>query len=51
DLKEAIKKEKEHALVGIDPDTLNLWKVSTSSWHVSIGRSDIREAILTHSFF
>ena len=27
DLKAAIKKEKENALVGIDPDDLNIWKV------------------------
>ena len=49
-LKEVIKK-KEHTLVGIDADRLDIWKVSASSWHVSIRRSDVREAILTHSFF
>ena len=27
DLKAAIKKEKENALVGIDPDMLDIWKV------------------------
>jgi hypothetical protein len=27
DLRAAIKKEKEHALVGIDSDTLIIWKV------------------------
>lgn len=27
DLRAAIKKEKEHALVGTDPDALEIWKV------------------------
>jgi len=48
-LKKAIKKEKKHALVGIDADTLNIWKVS-ASWLVSMRGSDILEAILTDSF-
>jgi len=48
-LKKVIKKEKEHSLVGIDANTLNIWEVSTS-WLVSMRRSDILEAILTDSF-
>jgi hypothetical protein len=32
-------------------DRLDIWKVSTSSWHVSIRRSDVPEAVSTHSFF
>jgi hypothetical protein len=50
-LKKRIKKEKEHALAGIDADTLDIWKVSLSSWRVSMGISYIRVAILTYSFF
>jgi hypothetical protein len=52
-LKDAIKKEKESEFnhLQVDADWLDIWKVSGFSRHVSIRRSDIREAILTHSFF
>jgi hypothetical protein len=30
DLKDAIKKKKENAFVGIDADSLDIWKVSAS---------------------
>jgi Crinkler effector protein N-terminal domain len=51
DLKKMIKDQKKHALAGIDADTLDIWKVSASSWRVSMRISDILEAISTHSFF
>jgi hypothetical protein len=50
DLKKRIKKEMEHALAGIDAVTLDIWKVSVSSWRVSMRISDIRIARFTHSF-
>jgi len=50
DLKKVIKKKKKHTFFGIDPVTLDIWKVSMSSWLVSVRISDILEAISTHSF-
>ena len=51
ELKEVIMKEKEYTLVGIDADSLDIWKVSASSLHVSIRRSDVWGAIPTYSIF
>ena len=48
DLKKAIKTKTENALRGIDAYTLDLWRVSASSWHVSMRISDVRVAISTH---
>ena len=51
ELTKVIKKETEPELDHLAAHSLALWKVSASSWHVSIRRSDVWEAILTHSFF
>jgi hypothetical protein len=50
ELRKAIKKAEEPELDHLAAGSLVLWKVSASSWPVSMRISDIREAILTHSF-
>jgi hypothetical protein len=50
DLKQRIKHEKEPELDHLAADSLDIWKVSASSWRVSKRISDILEAISTYSF-
>jgi hypothetical protein len=50
DLKKAIKKENEPELDHLAAHSFVLWKVSTFSWCVLMSISDIRAAVLTHSF-
>ncbi|KIL63049.1 hypothetical protein M378DRAFT_732588 [Amanita muscaria Koide BX008] len=51
ELKQTIKKEKEHAFAEIDFNVLDIWKVSGRSWCELMKRSDIREAVSTNPFF
>lgn len=50
DLKKRIKKEMKPKLDHLPAVELDIWKVSASSWHVSMRMSDIWVAISTHSF-